>query len=90
VSDDLSCCGAVPAGGRAQRAEAHGPVGDLEHLAVDEAVLDPHQYEVLCRYRLDAHRWVSRLFISFDRIGGTGGPAVAHRTRVRDLSACET
>ena len=79
VADDLSCCRAVPAGGGAQGAEAHGPVGDCEHLAVYEAVLDPHEDEVVRGYPFDAHRLSSGLIIGADSIGAIGGLAPIHR-----------
>jgi hypothetical protein len=55
VSHDLSGCCVVPPGGRGERAEVHDAIGDLEQLAVDDAVLGPQFDEVLGLDAVDPH-----------------------------------
>jgi hypothetical protein len=73
VPDDLACGRAVPACCRAEGADAHGAVGDFEDFAVDEAVLDPHEHEIVRRYPFDAYGLPPRLVIGPDSIGVIGG-----------------
>jgi glycosyltransferase involved in cell wall biosynthesis len=77
VPDDLVRIRVPPAGGAGDRGEVHDAVGDLEHLAVDDAAADRGPHDVADSDPLDPHRrsWprASLTATSWQAAAHTGG-----------------